>query len=485
VTSEAAGRKTIPVELEGLRERWESQLADFCVPGMAVVVVRDDQVIYLDTFGYRDIEKKLPVTPDTAFYIASCTKPFTAMGVQVLADAGKVVLDDPVKKYLPRFELPDSGLTDRITVRDLLCHRWGIQCGPIVFLDAYTGEITEDRYYQFMESKAQIRGTPGYSNIHFTLAGRVIEAASGKSWRDHLADAVFGPAGMKTATGYADKMYAREDVAIPYEMGSGGLRPASQRKTDATMHAAGGLGISISDLGRWLRLNLNGGEIDGKRVVSAARAAEMLKLQSEVPSGKLRVIKGYGLGWAMGTFRPDGPSYASHGGGYIGAGAHTSFLPEMKIGVAVVTNASAPAALFADQIVSVDIYQRLLGGMHDDLLPGLRAEVAKRLPQLREQAATVEKSTADASAVKLVLAADAYCGSYVNEQYGTLRIDKRGKAVGLRLGVMELPLVRCENGEFSVRVDDNLRDGTFEIDGDRVRSVTVRLEGGAVRFERK
>lgn len=484
-TSEAAGGKPVPKEFEGLRDRWQPLLDEFCVPGLAIVVVRDDEVIYLDTFGYRDLDKKLPVTPDTAFYIASCTKPFTAMGVQALADAGKVALDDPVKKHLPRFDLPDSNLTDRLTVRDLLCHRWGINCGPIVFLDAYTGEITEDRYYHFLQSKAEVRGSPSYSNIHFTLAGRVIEAASGKSWRDYLATAVFAPAGMKTATGYADKMYAGADVAIPYEMGSTGLKPAGQRKTDATMHAAGGLGISISDLGRWLRLNLNGGEIDGKRIVSAERAADMLKLHAEAPSGKLRVIKGYGLGWAVGTFRPDGPAYASHGGGYVGAGAHTSFLPEKKIGVAIVTNASHPAAMFADQVVSIDIYNRLLGGSHDDLLPALRKEVARRLPEVRERAAAAEKSASDLAAVKLALPADAYCGTYHNEHFGTVRIAKRGETLDIRLGAMSLPLLRCENNEFTVRVDDNNRDGLFEFAKARLWWVTLRLDAGAVRFDRK
>lgn len=484
-TSKITGSKPIPKELAGLRDRWTSVLDEFLVPGLAVVVVKDDQVIYLDTFGHRNLEKRLPVTPDTQFYIASCTKPFTAMGIMTLVDQGRIKLDDPVKKYLPRLELPDASLTAKLTIRDLLCHAHGISSGPIVLLDAYTGEITEDRFYHFLKENGEIKGKPDYTNVHYTLAGRVIEAVTGKSWRDYLDEAVFTPAGMTSATGYADRMYASDDVATPYDVGAEGLEPATHRKVDATMHAAGGLGISISDMARWLRLCMNNGEIDGKRIINSTSAAEMIRLHTEAPRGNIRVTKGFGLAWFVGTFQPDGPAYVSHGGGYIGAGAHMSFLPEEKIGVAILTNAGQPAAIFADNIVSVDIYDKLLGAKVPDLLPGLRGELSRRLPRIKERAAKMAADIEAANVKDLALPAKKYCGTYVNKWFGTIRVSQRDGRLGMRMGGMEMDATKYKANEFTLVASEGDRLGDFNVEDGQVRGVTLSLDAGKIRFDRE
>jgi len=484
-TSEATGGKPIPKELAGLRDRWVSALDEFQVPGIALVVVKDDKIIYQDTFGYRDLKKKLPVTPDTQFYIASCTKAYTAAGIMTLVDQGKLKLDDPVKKYLPRMELPGADVETKVTIRDLLSHAYGINCGPIVFLDAYTGEITDDRYYHLLKTYGEVTGRPEYTNVHFTLLGRVIEAVTGKSWRDYLNEAIFKPAGMNATTGYADRMYAGPDVATPYEIGPEGLVPATHRKLDSTMHAAGGLGTSIHDMARWLRLCMNNGAIDGKQVISSASAAEMLRLHSKSEEGRIRIRKGFGLAWLVGSFQKNGPAYASHGGGYIGAGAHMSFLPDKKIGVGILTNSAAPAAMFADNIISVDIYKKLLGADIPDLLPGLKAELTRRLPGLRAQAA---KREADMASVDLKQAGhplQSYYGTYTNKWFGTLHVSRKGDGLRFALGEMELPLTRFDKNAFTLMIRDEAREGEFEIDGERASAATLNLDMGSIRFERQ
>ncbi len=482
-TSAESGARPIPPELAGLRDRWSAALEEFSVPGFAVVVVRGDQVIYLDTFGYRDLERKLPVTPETAYYIASCTKLLTATAVLTLVEAGKLQLDDPVRKHLPRFELPQPEAAERVTVRDLLCHRPGIECGPAVFLDAYTGEITDERYYHFLKTQGTLAAKPTYSNIHYTLLGRVIEAASGKPWRDYLSDALFTPAGMRNATGYADAMYAGENVATPYELEPAGLRPTI-RKCDATMHAAGGLGMSISDAARWLILNINQGEIDGRRIVTAAHAAEMQTLQAEARRGNIRVNHGFGLGWMIGTFRPDGPRYIMHSGGYTGAAAHFSFLPDQKIGVAVFTNVGAPGAIFAESVVSIDILDRFAGGEHPDFLENVRKQLPAQLPQLLERAAAAKNTITAIGAEHLTLPRDRYCGVYTHERFGTVHVERDGATLKLRIGALPLPLMRCSADAFTVAVSGSPRTGQFTIDDGQVIGVRLDLEDGPVHFGR-
>src|SRR5688572_12309752 len=227
----AAAAEPADPALRGLHERWAGAMKTLRVPGMAVVVVRGDEVVLLDALGVRDPDGPKPVTPDTYFYIASCTKPYTAAVAALLAEAGKLDLDAPVRRYLPRFQLADADAAAKLTVRDLLTHRPGLNTFPVVFLDAYTGEITEDRYYHFLK-RAKPRGQVAYSNVHFTLAGRVIEAVEGKGWREALRDRLFEPAKMTRTTGYASKMYADADAAVPLQERGDGWEPTSVRKTD-------------------------------------------------------------------------------------------------------------------------------------------------------------------------------------------------------------------------------------------------------------
>lgn len=183
------GQETVvPEEFAPLRARWLRAMEKLDVPGVSIAAVRDGEIVYLDALGVRD-DRGRPVTTETGFYIASATKPFVAMAVLTLAQQGKVDLDAAVKTYLPRFQLADDTATREVTVRDLLCHRRGLNNGAIVFLDAYTGEITEDRYYHFLAEVSA--GDVAYTNVNFTLAGKVVEAVTGKNWQDYLKEAIF------------------------------------------------------------------------------------------------------------------------------------------------------------------------------------------------------------------------------------------------------------------------------------------------------
>ncbi len=259
-----------------MHSRWAEVMDEFDVPGMAVAIVQDGRILAIETFGMRapgeaGSDGGPAPTPGTIYYIASITKTYLATAVCALADDGKLSLDDPVGKHLPRFALANApgGSAREITIRDLLCHRPGIgKAEPIVTLDAFTGEITEDRYYRWLAT-VQPSGETAYSNVHFTLLGRVVEAVSGMSWRDYLDERVLEPAGLTRTTGYASRMYGDPDCALPMERVEGEWRVCRLKKTDHTMHAAGGLGASATDAARWLMLHMNDGEIDGKRVISA------------------------------------------------------------------------------------------------------------------------------------------------------------------------------------------------------------------------
>ncbi len=464
---------------EDLSPRWQAAMGELGVPGMAVVVLENETILHLECFGERNPVTHAPVTPATIFYIASATKPFVALAVLLLAEEGKVELDAPVRRYLPRFELADSKATESITVRDLLCHRPGLQSFPVVFLDAYTGEISEDRYYHFLK-EVQPLGTTSYSNVHFTLAGRVIEAVSGQGWRDFLAQRIFVPCGMTRTTGYADRMYAEDDVAIPCVLGPAGPVPASVRKSDATMHAAGGLGTSIRDLAQWLRLQLARGRVNGERLVSEERMEEMFALQSKLPAGSSDG-EGFGLGWQRARHRDQ--LLLEHGGGYVGTAAHVSFLPEAGLALAILVNTDGAGAALAD-VVKTDVYDRLLGEEpRSDRMETLRSRAAR---ERKTRAAASPDPDTTGGALDLTVPLAACAGTFANEHWGTLHIEVEGEALRARIGCLRIELAPRERDEFTALAEGALRcAGRFEVADGRVRAALLELrEGESVRFER-
>ena len=470
-------------ELAGLRDRWLSAMEELGVPGMAVVVVRDGQVILRETLGIRDPQTKQPVTPDTVFYIASCTKPFTAMAIVSLAEEGKLNLDAPVKLFLPRFQLADAELTSNITIRDLLSHSKGISGGAIVWLDAFTGQITEDRFYHHLK-EVEIAGRPNYSNVHFTLLGRVIEAITGSSWKDVLNKRIFEPAGMKTATAYASKMYAG-DAAVPCLFVDGKIVAAESRKTDRTMHAAGGTGASANDLARWLMLNLGGGEIDGTRIISEEHMREMVTPQATLPKSNSmfpdHTRTAFGLAWNLGAYR--GEPLVEHGGGYTGTSAWITFMPEKGLGVAAVANSSAPLPFVA----VTDVYDRLLDREPTDLLEKLKQRVATQAARQKERREKFGPNPGKTEGA-LSLPVQVYAGNYSNPQLGTIDLTMKNGELLARYG--DLPTYVGSIGPDKIELgyeDDSPSPGKFIIKDGQVIAVRLRIfdEGDEIVFRRE
>ncbi len=219
-SSVASATAQVPAEWQSLHDRWQAAVDELKIPGVAIVVVKGDQVLLLDALGVCDADGKQRVTPNSPFYLASVTKSFTALGVAILVEDGKVKLDEPVQTYLPRFTLYDPQQAAAMTVRDLLSHRKGINSIPISLAEAYFGNINDDRYYKWLATVRPLNKY-SYSNLHYTLAGRIIEAVTGQSWKDFLADRVFARLEMQNATCYASKLYANPLAAWPIVETSG------------------------------------------------------------------------------------------------------------------------------------------------------------------------------------------------------------------------------------------------------------------------
>lgn len=475
----------LPDEWRPLHESWAAAMEELKIPGMAVCVVKGDQILLLDALGVCDPEGKRPVRVDSPFYIASSTKSFTAMAILLLVEEGKIDLDAPVRTYLPRFEIADRKLSETVTVRDLLCHRYGLDSIAITFAEAYSGTITEELFYRSLP-KAAARGKFSYSNLHYTLAGRIIEAVTGMSWKDFLAKRLFEPLGMESSTCYASRLFADPHAAFPIIEQDGAWALCPVRKTDNTMHAAGGMAASATDLANWLKFQLGDGTFGGHRVISeellnAAHTQQVTDPQGTEGPGGFRDA-GYTLGWFCGDYR--GRRIVQHGGGYIGARAFVSFMPDENIAVAAVANEAAPNPIFVE-MVAADAYDKLLGEKPRDDMPQAR-EIAKRTRE-RAKARTPVSFEPLKTGAGLSLAAEDYAGQYQNDAFGTVIVELKDGQLQARLGDLKIHWgAATDVDRFRAQVSsENVVAGKFEIQDGHVMSMFLPVSGVPTRFTKR
>jgi len=406
------------------------------------------------------------------------------MAACLLAAEDAVELDEPVLEYLPQLELRDPELTKSLTLRDLLCHRPGLESGPIVHRDAYSGQISDTLYFTLLRD-AEIAHQVRYSNVHFTLAARVLEAVSGKKWQDLLAERLFAPLGMSRTTAYASAMYGEGEHADPMLRVDGAWTKSPLLKSDRTMHAAGGIGTTARDAARWLLFNAGGGALDGRQLLPKEIANEYFSQQSAHPrpSGRIRIEEGFALGWNIGKYRERTRPYLFHGGGYVGAASYFCFLPVERIGVAVLVNTSEGGAYVAT-IVSIDVLDRLLGVTgQPDLLPTYEDGARKR----RESAPPRPSGANPARAAGgLTKAPEQYAGTYTHPLEGELEVRLEQGELRARNGDLPYALVSTGPDAFTAWVVPGMTaTGRFELDsGGAVVAVELTADKITSRFRR-
>jgi CubicO group peptidase (beta-lactamase class C family) len=445
------------------------------VTGFSVVGIKDGKVVLLDAYGDLDPLSGRKANVDTRYYIASITKTMTATAILQLAEQGKVDLNAPVQRYLPRFDLADKQLAKSVKVRDLLSHRYGISGGYAPTLEAYTGAINDDRFYTALASSKPL-GKPGYSNTHFTLLGRVIQAVTGKRWQDYLATNVFGPLGMARTTAWASSVGSDTNVAPPLVMTPGGIGFAPYVKTDRTMHAAGGVHSTARDMTKYMLAFMNRGALEGKQVLQPASVADAFSAQTmREPEGSIRKMESYGHAWGLGKYR-DHEGFAAHGGGYTGYFSFVAMIPGKQTGMAVFVNTDGPGGEFGTILV-VDAMDRLLGYPIDQRL---RDNYEKGVKSgLERMKALKPIGPNPAISGQLSLSADKYVGRYENKAFGDVRVGLRGGLLTLDIG--DLPQLIKSTGRNEGTMHSDITDpGTpfrFIVSGGKCTAVELNLNG--------
>jgi CubicO group peptidase (beta-lactamase class C family) len=307
--------------------------------GITVGVVENGKLVFSKSYGLRDREKNLPVTPSTLFALGSCTKSFVALGAAMLHDSGKLSLDQPVRGLLPEFALADLRVGQEATFTDLLSHRVGLPRHDLLW---YLSPFDSRELYQRLPYLSLNR-KPGkgfreghqYNNLMYMVLGQALEQASGESWQELTRLRIFQPLGMSRANFAVEESQREDDFAQPYSGAS--LLPF---KALPQVAPAGAINASLEDTVRWLAFLQAGGVTEeGERLVSEASFARLLKPESEAAFPEVGVDFKYGLGFFLNEVA--GRRVVWHAGNIDGFSAHVSWMPEEKLGLVVLTNESA------------------------------------------------------------------------------------------------------------------------------------------------
>ena len=411
------------------------------IPGIGIVVIKDDKPIFLRAYGMADREAGIKADTDTLFYIASSTKAFTALAAAMLDREGKIRFSDPITKYATGVSFKEQ-IPDKVTVRDLLTHTSGLRNSPLVNRMAFTGQIDEreiDHVFAQGTTYAEDRyGKYAYDNLGYNIYGLLLQKSQNMKWQDLLQKRVFDPARLKHTTARISVARAKKwNVAAPYilDFSSNKIIRSVLDKTDENMQSAGGMFMSISDLGRWINLNMNDGKLDGKQVFPAdlIRSAHTGYTKNTRNQPPFVGESEYGLGWQIGRYRTEKVIY--HHGGFAGYRSHVSFMPDRKIGVGVLVNNDTVGGRTAD-LLATYAYDWWMN------TENLEAEYARQLDEFA-RAYETRRGQAHAEALgrakrtwQLTKPFADYAGRYTNDLRGTIEIAPRENALFVRMGKM-------------------------------------------------
>ena len=345
----------------------------FEVPGIAVAIVQDGEIVLERGFGVRRLGEPARVDAHTRFAIASNTKAFTATALALLIDEGKLRWDDRVIDHLPWFQMADPYVTRELTVRDLLVHRSGLAlgAGDLLFWPPTTYTLEEiARRVRHVPHATSFRASYAYDNVLYGIAGLVVEKISGLSWADFVRTRLLAPVGMSETSPVPIEPSPDNNGAYGHARADfKTVVPLATVVEFENMTPAGGIFSSVHDMAKWMLVQLNAGALpaaaDGgeRRLFTARRQREMWSVVTPMPIPEPKVaalaavkpnFAGYGHGWDLSDYR--GQRLVYHTGGWSGMVSRQTLMPERKLGIIVLTNQEAGAAFNAITLHVLDAF---------------------------------------------------------------------------------------------------------------------------------
>jgi CubicO group peptidase (beta-lactamase class C family) len=437
-----------PVETKDIDVIVQDALKAWQTPGVAVAVVKDGEVVYLKGHGVRKLGKKVPVTPDTLFPIASCTKGFTVAAMGLLIDEHKMDWDDRVRKHVPSFHLSDPLADGDVRLRDLVCHRTGLRGHDFLWYRAPWDQEEAIRKIGLVKLDKPFRTALQYQSIMFMVAGRAVESASKSKWSDFVKSRLLDPLEMTGTCFTTAETEKAKDIASPHGRDEKGEVVVVSRYAEEIPNAASSIHSTARDLAQWVKFQLSDGTWKGKRLLSAKNLEEMhtpqiaLRMEGSVKAANPAThLMSYGMAWLIQDYK--GHKVISHAGAIDGFRTQLVLVPDAKLGIVLLNNLQDTRMNLA---LGNSLIDQLLGLPKQDWNAYLLEQVKK------EQSAAIErqkerekKRQPDAKPSRDLTA---FAGEYKEPAYGVCRVVLEDGKLVWRWSTFTCPLEHFENDTF-------------------------------------
>jgi len=438
------------------------------VPGIGIGIIQDGKIALAGGVGQRDAEKNLPVTAQTLFAIGSSSKAFTAMGLGLLVDDGKLEWDKPVIQYMPDFQLYDEFATKEMTAVDLVTHQSGLPRHDLMW---YGSSFSRQEIYnrlRFLPPNKSFRSTWQYQNLMYMTAGVLIERLSGKSWEEFTRERIFKPLGMANSVFSVKEVPKTAETALPYRKDGDKAERIPNREI-AAVGPAGSIHSNVNDMLKWVQMHLDAGKVNGQAFIGADAINKMhhphkVIESSESPEFPEFSARSYGLGWFV--YNRGDMKVVQHGGNIDGFSAYVYMLPKQQIGMVFLTNRDGTGLPGVLANYATDL---LLDKPYTDWYTKAFGDESKKEEEKKDEESKKKKpvpGTTPSHALK------DYAGKYEHPGYGIMEVKMVGDSLHMAFNSFDATLRHWHYDVFNAFIKElesdvlvnfyNNKDGVIE-----------------------
>ena len=416
-------------------------MATFQVPGVAVAIVKDNEVVMSKGFGVIEHGKKAKVTPDTLFGIASNTKAMTAALLASLVDEGKLTWRTKVIDIIPEFQMPDAYVTREFTIIDLLSHNSGLGLGAGDLMIWPQTTLTNADVIKGLKHLPQVssfRSEFAYDNLMYVIAGEIIAKLTSMSWQEAIQTRIFTPLGMKnTRPTFSQIPNRNQNVARAHVPLEGKLNVVGGNFLEK-FSSAGAVASSVNDMSLWLKAQLNKGAYTNKtnkegNLFSAEQSRAMWQARTILPVSESATkqdkthFSAYGLGWFLKDYH--GVKLIHHSGGILGMVSKVVLVPEENLAMVILTNQQSGYAFNAIYLQILNEYLDLaekdwVAYFHEKQ----QARKAKEAERLAKAVDSVDKNSHPSLPLK------SYAQTFTDNWYGDINISFKNSQLNMQFG---------------------------------------------------
>ncbi|MED4025789.1 serine hydrolase [Priestia megaterium] len=424
----------------------KEMMKDLNVPGAAVAIIKDGEIILSEGFGYRDIENKKTVTPSTLFAIGSSTKAFGTLSLSLLAQQQKFNWDKSVQTYIPAFSLHDPLASSQTTARDLASHRSGVSRHELLWYGSSLTRKDIAEKVQYLELDAPFRTSFLYNNLMYATMSYMVEEITNQTWEQYVSEHILQPLHMEDTNFSVTTSQAKDDYAFPYIEKNEDIVKVPFRNID-TVGAAGCINSNIEDMAKWVLFHLNQGKVGEHELITPDMLQQMYQPHIPIPDEPLlstseTTLNCYGLGWFISAYR--GYKVIHHGGNIDGFSALVSFIPQENIGLVILTNTGTT---LLPSYLANQIYDELLGldtiDWHKRAIEDttkfkqMMKDLDKPLPQVKETTPTH--------------GVDEYTGIFEHPAYGKIEVYKQNDTLYLKWESLDIEMKHHHYNMFTTK----------------------------------